>query len=202
MKSAAIAIVTVCATLLVLAAIAIVAAESGGVDVAATTEDAPFVSWFLQTTRDRAVSAASRDIVAPADLSEPRRVAAGGREYGEMCEQCHGRPGRGLDELARGMNPRPPQFTRMDPPDDTELRQWFWVAKHGLRMTGMPSFAATDDDDELWSLMAFVSRLSSMSAAAYGDLAHAPGVDGEGLDGEGLDGERLDGEGHDGERAP
>jgi hypothetical protein len=38
----------------------------------------------------------------------------------------------------------------------------FWVLKHGIKMTGMPSWADHSDED-LWATVAFLERLPGMS---------------------------------------
>jgi mono/diheme cytochrome c family protein len=46
--------------------------------------------------------------------------------------------------------------------------QLFWVVKHGIKMTGMPSFGAIGTDDkEIWSIVAFVKALPNVSEADY-----------------------------------
>jgi hypothetical protein len=49
-------------------------------------------------------------------------------------------------------------------------RQLFWIIKHGGKMTGMASFGATHDDDEVWSIVAFIEKLTGMSAEQYRQL--------------------------------
>jgi len=39
-----------------------------------------------------------------------------------------------------------------------------------VKMTGMPSFGATHDDDEVWSIIAFVEKLPGMSVEQYRQL--------------------------------
>jgi len=42
------------------------------------------------------------------------------------------------------------------------------VIKNGINMTGMPSFAlAGAKDEDLWSIVAFLKKLSSISEADY-----------------------------------
>ncbi len=47
-------------------------------------------------------------------------------------------------------------------------RNLFWVIKNGINMTGMPSFAqAGANDDDIWSIVAFLKKLPSVSEADY-----------------------------------
>jgi Cytochrome C oxidase, cbb3-type, subunit III len=59
---------------------------------------------------------------------------------------------------------------RPDPPDLKDLAdeisppQLFWVIKNGINMTGMPSFGAIEvPDREIWTIVAFVKKLPSVS---------------------------------------
>ena len=66
-----------------------------------------------------------------------------------------------------------------DPPDlgkatgDLSTADVFWIAKHGLKMTGMPAFGKTDGDDELWKVASFVKHLSTTSPQEYAALPNA-----------------------------
>ena len=60
-----------------------------------------------------------------------------------------------------------------DPPDlkdvaDDEPRIIFWTIKHGINMTGMPSFGAVGaSDQEIWTIAAFLKKLPIVSEADY-----------------------------------
>lgn len=54
-------------------------------------------------------------------------------------------------------------------------RSAFWVIKHGLKMSAMPAWGKTHDDETIWSMVAFVNKLPSMSAQEYKEMvAKAP----------------------------
>jgi hypothetical protein len=63
---------------------------------------------------------------------------------------------------------------RPDPPDLKEIaaqapaNQIFWVVRNGIKMTGMPGFSMIGaDDNEIWSITAFVKRLPKVTDADY-----------------------------------
>ena len=70
--------------------------------------------------------------------------------------------------MPKGLNPQAPNLT--DAVKAWTPRQLFWIIKHGVKMTGMPSFGATHDDDDVWSIVAFVEKLPEMSAEQYRQL--------------------------------
>jgi mono/diheme cytochrome c family protein len=48
----------------------------------------------------------------------------------------------------------------------------FWILKHGIKMTGMPSWG-DHGDDELWAVVAFLQKLPSMTKEDYAKLVIA-----------------------------
>ena len=59
-------------------------------------------------------------------------------------------------------SPPAPQLINRIPHDtDTWL---FWVTKHGVRMTGMPSWDGVLSDDDLWKIVAFIKHSDRLPA--------------------------------------
>ena len=57
------------------------------------------------------------------------------------------------------MLPPPPELSKAAKEwKDEEL---FWIVKHGIKYTGMPSWVAAERDDEVWSVVAFLKRLKA-----------------------------------------
>lgn len=92
---------------------------------------------------------------------DPTALASGLAHYRENCLMCHGAPEVEPAELAKGLNPPAPKLgsTALDM-SDGEL---FWVVKHGIRMTAMPAFGPTHDDQELGSIVAFLRHLPDLT---------------------------------------
>lgn len=95
-------------------------------------------------------------------------IEAGFRHYDDMCEGCHGAPGKDQSAAAEGMRPEPPELYHGL--EDTSPAELFWVVKHGIKMTGMPAWGVTHSDDELWDLVAFLRHLPELDAATYAAL--------------------------------
>ena len=159
------------AFVLLLAAIAIAAfVYSGAYDIGADAPHARLTLLLIDTTRDRAIRARSASLVVP-NLDDPARILEGAGHYAAMCTGCHLAPGMPESELRAGLYPRPPELAkaRLDP------REAFWTIKHGVKMSGMPAWGATHDDDTVWDMVAFVQRLPQLSPADYEALvAKAP----------------------------
>jgi mono/diheme cytochrome c family protein len=85
-----------------------------------------------------------------------------------MCSTCHGGPGVSPDELAKGLYPSPPEFYKShDMPEPAEA---FWVIKNGIRLTAMPGFGPTHDDQKIWAITYFLlNKMNKMSPGEYQD---------------------------------
>lgn len=149
---------------------------SGAFNVAATVDDAPLLKWFLHESFEASVARRSDEIQVPNDLSSGVRIERGARSFAAMCAGCHTPPGMTDTPRTQGLNPRPPALA--DLMGHASSAQTFWVIKHGARMTGMPAFGPTHDDDALWDLTAFIRAADQLSAAQYKAISAGPVDDG------------------------
>ena len=148
----------------------------GAVDVGADTEHAGITRWYLEQVRESSIHGRIDDVEVPV-LDEPARIGSGAVSYQEMCAGCHGAPGVKRSVVGEGLNPRPPDLAEMDLSETEDLAEAFWVVKHGIRMTGMPSFGITHTDEDLWDVVAFVGELHGMSASRYEATLSEAGVE-------------------------
>jgi cytochrome c553 len=125
---------------------------------------------FLHYTFKRSTAHHAAGIATPVDFGTPAQIAKGAAYYGTACAHCHGGPGLGQNPVALSMRPRPQylfdQVAGFTPP------QLFWIVKHGVKYSGMPAYPAQDRDDEIWSIVAFLHAMPSMSTARYRQLAY------------------------------
>ena len=85
---------------------------------------------------------------------------------GRRCANCHGAPGVNWAKFSEGLHPDPPDLKEVV--GELSPAQLFWVIRNGINMTGMPSFAqAGANDDEIWSMVAFLKKLPTVSEADY-----------------------------------
>ena len=92
--------------------------------------------------------------------NDPAAVAAGLQMYAHSCVICHGAPGAEGADFSKGLNPFPPSLADASDLSDGEL---FWIVKHGIRMTGMPAFGLTHNDDQIWNVVAFIRHLPNLT---------------------------------------
>lgn len=159
-------VITAVAVAIVVAAIV---AFGGLYPVAASSPHTAGVNWFLAQSREHAVDRGASALTAPKFTAADIREGAG--HFKGMCQDCHGGPGAEPEEFAAGMNPHPPNLAKAA--GDLSVAQVFWIEKNGLKMTGMPAFGKTDDDDELWKVAAFVKAMPKFSASDYAGIPNA-----------------------------
>jgi hypothetical protein len=138
----------------------------GYYSVAGTAEDPAAVTWALTRVRTASINRHATD-TPPASFSDSSTVQKGAKAYATLgCENCHGAPGVKWQKFSEGLHPDPPDLK--DVAGELSPAQLFWVIKHGINMTGMPSFEqAGAADDQIWSVVAFVKKLPNVSEADY-----------------------------------
>ncbi len=160
--------------IIILAAGAAGFAYSGIYNVAATEEHGPLAGWFLKTVRSRSIDTRAASIEVP-DLEDESLRLAGINDFDAMCAGCHTPPGQRPSPAAQGLNPPPPDLAEEALEEPPEVL--FWATKNGIRMTGMPAWGVTHDDDEIWPVIAFLQVLPDLDGTAYQEmLAEAAGL--------------------------
>jgi len=96
-------------------------------------------------------------------------IIAGGKLYLNDCVGCHGAPGKPPSDFGATFYPPAPQF----PAIGTQYSQAevFWVAKHGIRLSGMFANGKWDSDEKLWTVAAYIKRIKSLPPHVLQELA-------------------------------
>ncbi|WPZ34404.1 c-type cytochrome [Thalassobaculum sp. OXR-137] len=141
-------------------------------DVSARKGHLPGVSWVLHTAFRNAVELRAPSAEAVPDLSDPDLVALGARHYDGACRVCHAAPGEARTATVRAMLPAPPPIR--EAVADWEPQHLFAIVKHGVKMSGMPAWPTDRRDDDVWPVVAFLTRVPDMTLAQYEDLVAAP----------------------------
>ncbi|MEJ7931443.1 cytochrome c [Ramlibacter sp. AN1015] len=147
-------------------------AYTGAYNVAATEEHLSVTRWAFDTTMHSSVKQRAGS-VQQAEPVTPVMLARGAGEYKAMCQHCHGGPGAKREKWADGMRPQPPHLA--EAAADWKPGEILWIVKHGIKMTGMPAFGPTHDDETLRSIVAFVSELPAMTPERYAALGSDSG---------------------------
>ena len=168
-------VLTVLVVLVIVVLGAIAFMFSGLYNVSASNPDKGLIRWALVTTQRHSVHRGVESLkgIQVPNLEDPKRIQTGLVHYHEMCTTCHGAPGVNISEIGQGLNPDPPELSDVgrDEPQET-----FWVVKNGIKMTGMPSFGATHNDDEIWDIVAFVRKMGKLTPQQYQAMVHQAGL--------------------------
>jgi cytochrome c553 len=143
-------------------------AWSGLYSVAASRGHWAVMKWFLEFAMRNSVERHAF-MIDPPPLGDFDLVALGAAHFHTGCAWCHGGPGLGINPVAKQMLPPPPDLSHAA--RDWEDEELFWIAKNGIKYTGMPSWASQRRDDEVWAVVAFLKRLAEIDAAEYRELA-------------------------------
>lgn len=95
-------------------------------------------------------------------------LIAGAKLYLSACAGCHGRPGKPFGGKGPILYPPIPELPVVG--TDLSEAQIFWVAKHGIRRSGMFANEAWATDENLWTVAAFVKRVNSLPPDVRGPI--------------------------------
>jgi len=122
-------------------------------------------SWFESNLMTAAVHASVRreapGVPNPVEATDENLVA-GGKLYISNCSGCHGAPNKAEDD-GDTLFPRIPQLPKAGT-YYTEA-QIFWIAKHGIRRSGMFANGKWYPDKDLWAMAAYVKRIRNLPPA-------------------------------------
>jgi len=150
--------------------------STGVYNMAATEKHWLVTEKLIEWMRINSIAARADDLQIP-EMDNPDYLTVGAVHYDAMCTGCHLAPGLEPTELAQGLYPQAPVFDQRQPLGSTEAieqqaRAYFWVIKNGIKMTAMPAWGLTHDDETLWAMAFFVQQLSGMPIDQYRKLTH------------------------------
>jgi thiosulfate dehydrogenase len=122
-------------------------------------------TWMAHTSLDATLSRDAPQGHNPVALTEGN-LLDGVYLFAQNCTVCHGsaKGDASPSPVAEGLYPKPPQLASEGVEDDPEGDS-FWKIKHGIRLTGMPSFGSTLSDTEIWTLALFLKHMDKLPPA-------------------------------------
>ena len=138
--------------------------KSGLFNVAASHPHTKFTQWITHETMIHSVRRHAAGIEAPASMSAAQ-VVAGFCLYETHCVACHGAAAVAREQWASGLEPSPPYL--LDATSNWTPSQLFWIAKNGIKMTGMPSWRDSLSDGQLWDVAGFLEAMRQMPPQTY-----------------------------------
>ena len=143
--------------------------ESGFYNIGADDHHTKAVLALITQLRNRSIESRLGSI-KPQLQATPAMIKAGAEHYAALCAGCHLAPGQLKSDLRAGLYPHPPNLAQEEM---QESRRAFWIVKHGIKMSAMPAWGKTLDDDAIWDVVAFVRRMPNLTPEEYQQLAQA-----------------------------
>jgi thiosulfate dehydrogenase len=154
------------ATIAVAAVGGYIVLSSGLVPANADAEPGWLETWAANTSLEATLDREAPKGPNPVALTDDNLVA-GVELFGRHCAICHGteQGNASASSVAKGLYPRPPQLATDGVEGDPEGFS-FWIIKHGIRWTGMPSWESTLTDEQIWTLALFLKHMDKLPSAA------------------------------------
>jgi mono/diheme cytochrome c family protein len=139
--------------------------QSGLIPANADAKPGRLETWMAGRSLDATLRRDAPNGKNPVELTE-LNLNNGVHLFAENCAVCHG-SAQGTaspSPIAKGLYQKPPQLATDGVEDDPEGVS-FWKIKHGIRLTGMPSFGYTLSDQQIWTLALFLKHMDKLPPA-------------------------------------
>jgi thiosulfate dehydrogenase len=139
--------------------------ESGLLPANADALPGGLETWIASTSLDATLRRDAPKGQNPVALTD-QNLLNGIHLFAQNCAVCHGsaKGSASPSPIAKGLYQKPPQFATDGVEDDPEGDS-FWKIKHGIRLTGMPSFGYSLSDQEIWTLALFLKHMDKLPPA-------------------------------------
>lgn len=129
----------------------------GLLPVNADTKPGTLETWISKKALHASIRRQAQPQSNPLSFNESNLIA-GIKLYADNCLVCHGASDGKPSRIAQGLYQKVPQLAKHGVEDDPEGRT-SWVITHGIRLTGMPSYSATLDKNQIWQLSMFLKHM-------------------------------------------
>ncbi len=133
--------------------------KNGMINIVADQTPSKLERHMAGTALDASVEKRAASLKNPLEAND-ENILEGMHIYVQNCANCHGSPKEPESVLGGSFNPHAPQFMKRAP--DMPDNQNFYIAKHGVRLTGMPAWGKLYDDDKLWKVTTFLSHMEKL----------------------------------------
>jgi len=154
-------------TIVIILVAGYVVLRSGLVPANADAKPGGFELWAAGTSLDATLQKEAPRGPNPVTLTDAN-LTEGVNLYGQHCAVCHGTAAGAAETsaIAKGLYPAPPQFAAEGVEDDPE-GVTYWKIKHGIRLTGMPSWKSALNDRQMWTIALFLKHMDKLPPAAH-----------------------------------
>jgi mono/diheme cytochrome c family protein len=138
--------------------------ESGLFNAGASSPHSKLTEWITHETMIHSVRRHAAGIEAPARVTAAQ-VRAGFCTYETHCVACHGAPAVARESWVGGMEPSPPYL--LDTTSRWTPSELFWIARNGIKMTGMPGWRDSMSDPQIWEVVGFLEAMRRLPPQTY-----------------------------------
>ncbi len=149
-------ILTVFITLAVLIGALYLYIFSGAYDIGQLSPHNAITKSVIRIITHNSINKRMKANAVPGNLKDTAVIIEGFKHYNEMCSGCHGAPGMKPDEMAEGLYPKPPALFKHA--EEGDAQEFFWIIKNGIKMTSMPAYGPTHNDEKIWAITAYVTH--------------------------------------------
>jgi mono/diheme cytochrome c family protein len=129
-------------------------------DWSATAKPGPLETTLAQYLVVRWIKANSSSESNPL-AATPESLRLGREDFEAHCASCHGLDGSGRNQFEADFYPPVTKLAgRPQPLSDAEI---YFIIAHGIRLSGMPGFAALHRPEEIWRTVLWVRHLDRLS---------------------------------------
>ena len=148
------------AMLAVILALAYGTIISGSINPGADEPTPQLERWAAKSSLHAYLNANVPKKSSPVAASD-ENLQEGAQLYLNHCAVCHGFADGKMSSIASGLYRRPPIFAKEDwSKDDDNLIYWF--INHGVRLTGMPAYNQTLEENQMWKIVIFIKRMNNL----------------------------------------
>ncbi len=136
--------------------------HSGLIPAYADAKPGRLETWMAKTSLHATLRRIAPKEQNPVALTD-QNLLEGVHLFARNCAVCHGsaKGGDSASPIAKGLYQKPPQLASDGVEDDPDGYS-FWKIKHGIRLTGMPSFRDTLKDQQIWTLALFLKHMDKL----------------------------------------
>jgi thiosulfate dehydrogenase len=140
--------------------------RSGLIPTNADAEPGWLETWAANASLQATLARDAPEGPNPVALTDENLIT-GINLYWQHCAICHGtaKGNASASPVAKGEYPAPPQLATDGVEDDPEGYS-FWMIKHGVRWSGMPSWKGSLTDQQIWILALFLKHMDKLPPAA------------------------------------
>src|SRR6202140_1297472 len=140
--------------------------QSGLIPANADAKPGQLETWMARTSLNATLRCEAPKDQNPVGLTE-QNLLDGVHLFAQNCAVCHGsaKGDESASPIAKGLYQKPPQLATEGVEDDPEDAS-FWIIKHGIRLTGMPSFRYSLSDRQIWTLALFLKHMDKLPTTA------------------------------------